>query len=212
MVKYLAYYEKEFYEFKTYKELDFFKCNKKNIRTRKITSKKTEEEFKRDCIENPDNASKIYVVIMKDGEVKSLDKWNEAQEYIKKGCKSYKSFRNRDEAQKWINNNSHSVFLDSDLICEVKENEVVLHEDSDIIEMLPLKDKSYETELTGILKMIEKSVSLNKQHILVKCRCLGAKNWANGVWVAKKPYSQQYKEQIEKCRKDINIDFICETE
>ena len=209
MVKYLAYYEKEFYEFKTYKELDFFKCNKKNIRTKKITSKKAEEEFKRDCIENPDNTFKIYIVITKDGEVKSLDRWNEAQEYIKKGCKSYKSFRNRDEAQKWINNNSHSVFMDSDLVCEVKESCIVLLEDNSIVENLPLKDKSFESELTGILKMIEKSILLNKQHVLIKCRCLGAKNWANGVWATKKPYSKKYKEQIEKYRKDINIDFVC---
>lgn len=209
MVKYLAYYEKDFYEFKTFKELDFFKCNKKNLRYKKITSKKAEEEFKRDCIENPDRTSKIYVVITKDGRAESLDKWSEVQEYIKKGCKSYKSFKKREDAQAWINNNAHSVFLDSNIVCEVKNGEIDLLRENSLVKKIPLQDKSFEAELKGILEAIKECIEMKEEQVLVKCKCLGAKNWANGVWTPKKPYSKKYKEQIEKYRKDINIDFVC---
>lgn len=208
MTKYMAFYEKEFYEFKTYKELEFFKCGKPKMRSQKITNKKAEAEFRRDCLENPDITSKVYVVITKDGNVECLDKWSDVQAFMNKGdCQYKKSFKNRNEAQEWINNSSRSVYKESSLISETKNNSIILYKDNKPIKTIQLPNKSFETELDGIIDIIKYAITADEEQILIKSFCEGAKNWANGVWTTKKPYQKDYKAQITNLRKQINIDF-----
>lgn len=208
MVKYLAFYEKEFYEFKTFRELEFFKSTRSKLRYKKITSKKAETEFRRDCIENPDINSKVYIVITKDNDIECLDKWSSVQDLINKGvCKYQKSFKNRDEAQKWINNSTRSVYKESSLVCETKGDKIFLIKDGENIKITNLANKNFNTELTGIIETIKFAIKKKEEQILIKSFCEGAKNWANGVWTTKKPYQKEYKEEIESLRKQINIDF-----
>ena len=159
--------------------------DKPNARVRKITSKKVEDEFKKECSELKEFVQKIYIVIV-DGKVHRFEKWKEAKELIDRnpGAK-YKSFVSENDAQEFANLNIRADTLSEDsLVCRImKTGEIILEKNENIIEKTFIKNSKngIEMELQGALAGIRKAISLGEEQVIIEYSNLGTEMWANGT-------------------------------
>lgn len=225
-MKYMAYYNKQFYEFSNWGDLEYFLIDKPNTPFRKITSDKKEAEF-RSMYSGKDNPlNKIYVVIA-DDQVYRFDKWKDCKQFLSErpSITKYRSFTNEEEAQDFVNKNLHKFLTDIDdtLYCFINPSLVSASsgEDDDAYKLVRnnvtekvvpigklVKSDFTTRELSCVIMAVKRAIEDKEERIVIAYQNPGVEMWANGSWQARKEITKNYKKEIEQLRKLINIDFI----
>ena len=210
-MRYLVFDRGNFEEFTSWNDAEYFMLDKPNARCKKITSKKAEEDFRKNCLSMPEMKQKIYIVIV-DGQVKRFESWNNgAKEFIARnpGAK-YKSFYEESEAQEFANLNIHNKISEDSLFCELATKGAVIlskNGSQEVIGNINVQNP-IEAELNAAILGIKKAIELKEEQIVIKYKNLGTEMWANGTWKTNKEFSINYKNQIAELKKKINIDFL----
>ena len=215
-MKYLARYKEEVKEFNNYKDLQSFITGKENVYFRKITSKKDEEAFYKS------GHPKIYVTINQN-EVRRFDNWNECKAYCKQNEGTHmKSFLNEEEAQHFINVNTHGQINSNGLVCVVgsacsrknclpSERAFAIIKNGVVLYSPKLDNNSkYPTtkrELIAVTDAIKWCIKQNEQYVIVEYNAEGVEMWANGTWKANLDYTQKYQKEMFELQKKITIVF-----
>lgn len=208
-MKYLVYVNKNFFEFDSWEDANYFMLDKEGSICKKITSKKCEDKFREACLNYKETKNKIYVVIF-NNEVKRFKEWKEAEKFIKgkQGCK-YRGFSSEEEAQNYININVKGKTSSQALKCQtdIKGNVFLIKDGKKtqigkVDTVLPI-----ERELTGTLLGIKEAINRKEEQIVIEYKNQGVEMWANGTWKTNKPYTINYQNEINNLKKYINIDF-----
>lgn len=163
-----------------------------------------------------------------------FDNWKDCEKQILGFSGAiYKSFENYDMCKDFLNDSNLEDKKEIDLK-NIKDNEAIAYVDGsykqDTLEygygvVLLLKDETLEffekgknndiiksrnvtAELFACIRAIVEAKRLKKKKITIFYDYNGIEKWANGLWKCNIPLTIQYKEKIDKLRKEIEIYFV----
>ena len=159
-----------------------------------------------------------------------LDNWKECATKVYKHNCEYKSFKSKEEAQKYLNENSEEVTeeqaLNSDKIVyyvdgsyinnkigwsyvAVVNREVKAHNNGNIKETKNTS-RNISGELFATLSAVENAIMMNKKEMYIVHDYQGISSFVTGAWNPKTVEAKKYTETMKGLIKeyDLNIHFV----
>lgn len=177
-------------------------------------------------------AKKIYIAIYENKNYE-FETWGECKDFID-GKKNviYRGFTTIEDAQEFILKNIKKVlpfdmkdvmyaYVDGSLskldtgekiygygLCVIKNGNILYEDCGASVDQETAESYQIGGELLGALKGVEYAISKGEGRVIIVYDYMGIEMWANGTWIPKKRFVEEYVKKMQKYMNQINIDFI----